>query len=136
MAFQLYRGTAAQIATYNGADGEIVYNKDNRSLHVFDGINAGGFELKNAEAMKQEILSGASTAYDTLKEIEDFITQNQGDVSSLLADMGTKAPKPAVGTPDGQALAWDGTLGTFKNVPVSSGFTRTEVGGNVEFVFS
>lgn len=137
MSFQLYRGTAAQIANYNGADGELVYNKDNRSLHVFDGVNTGGFELKNAEAMKQEILSGASEAYDTLKEIEDYINTNEGSLSSLLADMGTKAPKPAVTTPEGQALAWDGALGAFKNVSVgASGFTRQEVNGNVEFVFS
>ena len=136
MAFQLYRGTAAQVATYNGADGEVVYNTDNRSLHVFDGVNAGGFELKNAEAMKADLLSGASEAYDTLKEIEDYINSNQGSVSTLLADMNTKAPKPAVSTPTGQALAWNAGTGLFENVPVSSGFTRNEVNGNVEFVFA
>ena len=137
MSFQLYRGTAAQIATYNGNDGEVVYNTDNRSLHVFDGINVGGFELKNAEAMKAEILSGASEAYDTLKEIEDFINTNEGNVSSLLADMATKAPRPAVTTPEGQALAWDASINSFKNVTVgATGFTRQEVGGNVEFVFA
>ncbi len=132
MAFQLYRGTSAQVAAYNGADGEVVYNTENKSLHVFDGVLAGGFELKNAEAMKAELLSGATEAYDTLKEIEDYINSNQGSVSTLLADMNTKAPKPSVPTPTGQALTWDGSA--FQNADV--GFTRQEVGGNVEFVFA
>ena len=132
MAFQLYRGTDTQVGAYNGADGELVFNTTNKSLHVFDGTTAGGFELKNAEAMKQELLAGASTAYDTLKEIEDYISSNQGDVSSLLSDMASKAPKPTVPTPAGKALTWDGSA--FQNADV--GFTRQEVGGNVEFVFS
>ena len=135
MAFQLFRGTDAQVANYNGLDGEVVYNMTNKSIHVFDGTTSGGFELKNAEAMKAEILSGASAAYDTLKEIEDYITANQGSMGSLLTDLGAKAPKPSAPTPTGQALSWDGSA--FQNVSVgASGFTRQEVNGNVEFVFA
>lgn len=135
MAFQLFRGTGDKVAAYNGAVGELVYNMDNQSLHIFDGVTAGGFELKNAEAMKAEILSGASTAYDTLKEIEDYINANQGSMGSLLTDLGTKAPKPSAPTPSGQALSWDGSA--FQNVSVgATGFTRQEVDGNVEFVFA
>lgn len=135
MSFQLFRGTSDQVSGYNGADGEIVYNMTNKSIHVFDGVTAGGFELKNAEAMKQELLSGASEAYDTLKEIEDYITANQGSMGSLLTDLATKAPKPSAPTPNGQALSWDGSA--FQNVSVgATGFTRQEVDGNVEFVFA
>jgi len=135
MAFQLYRGTDAQVAAYTGVDGELVYNMTNHSLHINDGVTAGGFEFKNAEAMKQELLSGASEAYDTLKEIEDYINNNEGNVSTLLTDMATKAPKPSSPTPDGQALSWNGSA--FENVSVGvTGFTRQEVDGNVEFVFS
>ena len=135
MAFQLYRGTDAQVAAYTGVDGELVYNMTNHSLHINDGVTAGGFEFKNAEAMKQELLSGASEAYDTLKEIEDYINNNQGNVSTLLSDMATKAPKPSSPTPNGQALSWNGSA--FENVSVgATGFTRQEVDGNVEFVFA
>jgi len=135
MAFQLFRGTDAQVAAYTGMDGELVYNMTNHSLHINDGVTAGGFEFKNAEAMKQELLSGASEAYDTLKEIEDYINNNEGNVSTLLTDMATKAPKPSSPTPDGQALSWNGSA--FENVSVGvTGFTRQEVDGNVEFVFS
>ena len=135
MAFQLFRGTDAQVAAYTGMDGELVYNMTNHSLHINDGVTAGGFEFKNAEAMKQELLSGASEAYDTLKEIEDYINNNEGNVSTLLTDMATKAPKPSSPTPDGQALSWNGSA--FENVSVgATGFTRQEVDGNVEFVFA
>jgi len=132
MAFQLFRGTDAQVAGYNGADGEIVYNMTNKSLHVFDGVTAGGFELKNAEAMKQELLAGASTAYDTLKEIEDYINANEGSMGSLLTDLSTKAPKPAAPSNNGEFLTWDGS--NFANTVL--GMTRTDDGVNTTFTFS
>ena len=132
MAFQLYRGTDAQVSGYNGADGEIVYNMTNKSLHVFDGVTAGGFELKNSEAMKQELLAGASTAYDTLKEIEDYINANEGSMGSLLTDLSTKAPKPAAPSNNGEFLTWDGS--NFANTVL--GMTRTDDGVNTTFTFS
>ena len=87
MAFQLFRGTDAQVAAYTGMDGELVYNMTNHSLHINDGVTAGGFEFKNAEAMKADLLAGASTAYDTLKEIEDYINSNEGNVGTILTNM-------------------------------------------------
>jgi len=89
MAFQLYRGTDAQVAAYTGMDGELVYNMTNHSLHINDGVTAGGFEFKNAEAMKADLLAGASAAYDTLKEIEDYINSNEGNVGTILTNMTT-----------------------------------------------
>jgi len=89
MAFQLFRGTDAQVAAYTGADGELVYNMTNKSLHINDGVTAGGFEFKNAEAMKADLLAGASAAYDTLKEIEDYINSNEGNVGTILTNMTT-----------------------------------------------
>ena len=89
MAFQLFRGTDAQVAGYTGMDGELVYNMTNHSLHINDGVTAGGFEFKNAEAMKQDLLDGASAAYDTLKEIEDYINNNEGNVGTILTNMTT-----------------------------------------------
>ena len=46
---QIRRGTAAQVAAFTGAEGEIVYNSTNDSLHTNDGATAGGFELARAE---------------------------------------------------------------------------------------
>lgn len=87
MAFQLYRGTDAQVQAYTGMDGELVYNMTNHSLHIQDGVTAGGFEFKTAEDMKQELLGGASAAYDTLKEIEDYLSSNDVNVTQLLGDL-------------------------------------------------
>ena len=87
MAFQLFRGSDTQVAAYNGADGELVYNMTNKSLHIYDGVTVGGYEFKNAEAMKQDLLDGASAAYDTLKEIEDYINNNEGNVGTILTNM-------------------------------------------------
>ena len=46
---QIRRGTAAQVAAFTGAEGEIVYNSTNDSLHTNDGSTAGGFELARAD---------------------------------------------------------------------------------------
>jgi len=159
MSFQLFRGTSDQVSGYNGADGEIVYNMTNKSLHVFDGVTVGGYELKNAETIKQELLDGASAAYDTLKEIEDYISSNegsvgtiltnitnlqtqvnqnktdvqtnQGNISSLLTSMSTKADKPASPTGAAEALSWNGSSFQSKNI----GVERRVNGADIEFIF-
>jgi len=159
MSFQLFRGTSDQVSGYNGADGEIVYNMTNKSLHVFDGVTVGGYELKNAETIKQELLDGASAAYDTLKEIEDYINSNegsvgtiltnitnlqtqvnqnktdmqtnQGNISSLLTSMSTKADKPASPTGAAEALSWNGSSFQSKNI----GVERRVNGADIEFIF-
>jgi hypothetical protein len=46
---QIRRGTASQIAAFTGAEGEIVVNTTNDSVHVNDGSTAGGFELARAD---------------------------------------------------------------------------------------
>ena len=46
---QIRRGTAAQVAAFTGAEGEIVYNSTNDSLHTNDGATAGGFELARVD---------------------------------------------------------------------------------------
>ncbi len=46
---QIRRGTAAQVAAFTGAEGEIVYNSTNDSLHTNDGSTAGGFELARVD---------------------------------------------------------------------------------------
>ena len=159
MAFQLFRGNDSQVAAYNGADGELVYNMTNKSLHIYDGVTVGGYEFKNAEAMKQDLLAGASAAYDTLKEIEDYISSNegsvgtiltnitnlqtqvnqnktdvqtnQGNISSLLTSMSTKADKPASPTGAAEALSWNGSAFESKNI----GVERRVNGADIEFIF-
>ncbi len=46
---QIRRGTSSQVAAFTGAEGEIVVNTTNDSVHVNDGSTAGGFELARAD---------------------------------------------------------------------------------------
>jgi hypothetical protein len=46
---QIRRGTSTQVAAFTGAEGEIVVNTTNDSVHVNDGSTAGGFELARAD---------------------------------------------------------------------------------------
>jgi len=58
---QIRRGTAAQVAAFTGAEGEIVYNSTNDSLHTNDGSTAGGFELARADGSNFALTSAIST---------------------------------------------------------------------------
>ena len=46
---QIRRGTSTQVAAFTGAEGEIVVNTTNDSVHVNDGSTAGGFEMARAD---------------------------------------------------------------------------------------
>jgi hypothetical protein len=41
---QRRRGTATQHTSFTGAEGEISVNTTNKSVHVHDGVTAGGVE--------------------------------------------------------------------------------------------
>jgi len=58
---QIRRGTAAQVAAFTGAEGEIVYNSTKDSLHTNDGSTAGGFELARADGSNFALTSAIST---------------------------------------------------------------------------
>ena len=46
---QIRRGTSSQVAAFTGAEGEVVVNTTNDSIHVNDGSTAGGFEMARAD---------------------------------------------------------------------------------------
>jgi hypothetical protein len=81
------------------------------------------------------LLGGASTAYDTLKEIEDYVTNNSdANMTQLLNDLSLKAPTPTASevTGDGEVLGWDGTSFIKKNITVNgSAFTITETANDI-----
>jgi len=56
------------------------------------------------------LLGGASTAYDTLKEIEDYITNSSdANMTQLLNDLSLKVAKPTTSTPADEVLIWNNT---------------------------
>jgi hypothetical protein len=58
---QIRRGTSAQVAAFTGAEGEIVVNTTNDSVHVNDGSTAGGFELARVDGSNWAITNAIST---------------------------------------------------------------------------
>lgn len=81
------------------------------------------------------LLGGASSAYDTLLEIENYITNNSdSNMTQLLSDLALKAPTPTATevTGDGEVLGWDGTNFIKKNITVNgSAFTITETANDI-----
>ena len=58
---QIRRGTSTQVAAFTGAEGEIVVNTTNDSIHVNDGSTAGGFEVARADGSNWAITNAIST---------------------------------------------------------------------------
>ena len=58
---QIRRGTSTQVAAFTGAEGEIVVNTTNDSVHVNDGSTAGGFELARVDGSNWAITNAIST---------------------------------------------------------------------------
>lgn len=48
---QLRRGNIASTQAFTGANGEITINTDTETIHVHDGVTAGGFALQRAQEM-------------------------------------------------------------------------------------
>ncbi len=70
------------------------------NLVVTGSITEGGTPLASKyatpaqlQALETKIVGGASGAYDTLKEIEQYITSNNSQVGGILTTMATKADK-------------------------------------------
>ena len=58
---QIRRGTATQVAAFTGAEGEIVVNTTNDSVHVNDGSTQGGFELARVDGANWNVTNNIST---------------------------------------------------------------------------
>ena len=63
---QLRRGTAAQVASFTGAQGELVVDTTNNRLVLQDGATAGGFPIARlAEVIANTRVSVSDSAYST-----------------------------------------------------------------------
>jgi len=67
---QIRRGTNSQVAAFTGAEGEIVVNTTNDSVHVNDGSTAGGFEMARVDgsnwAITNNVGIGTASPYSAL----------------------------------------------------------------------
>jgi len=84
---QIRRGTSTQVAAFTGAEGEIVVNTTNDSVHVNDGSTAGGFELARADF--NNISASATLTIGTLNTTNLDLTNLE--VTNIKAKDGTAA---------------------------------------------
>lgn len=100
-------------------------------------INQAGFATETfVNTAITNLINGATSAYDTLIEIENAITANDTDIASLLSDLSLKAPKPTSAeiTGDGEFLGWDGSAFEKKSISVSGGaFDIVETNNEIVF---
>ena len=94
---QIRRGTSAQVAAFTGAEGEVVVNTTNDSIHVNDGSTAGGFELARVDGSNWAITNAISTTANiSFGDNDKAIFGSGGDLQiyhdgshSYVSDQGT-----------------------------------------------
>ena len=74
---QIRRGTSTQVAAFTGAEGEIVVNTTNDSVHVNDGSTQGGFELARVAGANWNVTNNISTTGSVTAKNMSLI-QNSG----------------------------------------------------------
>jgi hypothetical protein len=132
---QRRRGTAAQHTSFTGAEGEISVNTTNKSVHVHDGLTAGGIEAARADLDNVSSASVLSAAGLTATATE--LNYTDGVTSPIQTQLNSKAPInnatftgttviPTAdingGTIDGVTIATsDITVGAGKTLDVSAG---------------
>src|ERR1700719_294264 len=95
---QLRRGTSAQVATFTGAQGEVVVDTTNNRAVVHDGATAGGFALAR-RAEKQRAIHGSAdlpvTADDVILNVNvtSPLTITVPAASSRALDACSQAPR-------------------------------------------
>ena len=105
---QRRRGTATQHTSFTGAEGEISVNTTNKSIHVHDGVTAGGIEGARA----------------------DMTNVSDGDLNSRLT--GNTLSSLTITSADINGGTIDGTV-IGGSTPAAGSFTTGSFTGNVSF---
>ena len=124
---QIRRGTAAQVAAFTGAEGEIVYNSTNDSLHTNDGSTAGGFELARADGAN----FSSSVSFTTLSAATFSVSGAATFTGEITANGGISLvdnKKLTFGTGDDLEVYHDGNNSYINDVGTGNIFIR---GANV-----
>ena len=133
---QIRRGTSTQVAAFTGAEGEIVVNTTNDSVHVNDGSTAGGFEMARADlnnvsdtdlnaaltgntvsALTITTLTLGATAITATGAELNFV---DGVTSAIQTQIDTKAPLASptfTGTVSADGLTVDGNVSVVSALP-------------------
>ena len=132
------RGTAAEHASFTGANGEVTFDTTRKTLVVHDGVTAGGYRLAkftdvnaaNLSAVSTHILPSANVAYDLGSPELAFrdIYLSGGTITlggaTIKSDANSGAvlliPNQTTGAPSPRALVIT-SAGTIKTVDTANG---------------
>ena len=116
---QIRRGSDSQVSAFTGAEGEIVVNTTNDSIHVNDGSTAGGFELARADLnnVSDTDLNAALTGNTVSALTVTSLTSSGIDVTGTVTADGL--------TVDGTTLFLDGTFTTGSTPTITLGDSST-----------
>lgn len=119
---RLRRGNAATTALFVGADSEVTVNSDNHSIHVHDGLSAGGFELARVD------LTNVDDSVFAAKAAAAGISGGGGGGGGG----GSGAPETA----NYLVVSNDPTLTNDRRLQAGAGIVTVDGGANASFVIS
>ena len=143
---QRRRGTAAQHSSFTGAEGEISVNTTNKSVHVHDGLTAGGIEAARADlanvsdADLNTALSGNTLASLTITSADINGGTIDGTViggsipaaiSGTTGQFGTSLNVDGTITSDGLTVDASGTPASFNRTDGNSALLELKTSGSV-----
>lgn len=98
-AVQRRRGTTIEHLSFTGLEGEITVNTSKETIHVHDGVTAGGFEILRADAANY---SGAEINNFRSQGIDDNVSNSTAQL--ILADGGILIGSPTGGVQGANSL--------------------------------
>lgn len=121
--FKPRRGSANQVAAFVGEANEVILNTTTNTLHVMDGLTAGGFPLARADKVAQKdaeqdaaISAAKSSADEKVATVNGLTPDSNGNVDVGGMPLGTLFPYTGKDVPAGTLRA-DGT--TYTNMRAS-----------------
>lgn len=119
---RIRRGTSTEHSAFTGADSEITANTTNKSIHIHDGITAGGYEIARAD------LNNVSDADFLSKSIAAGVQGGAGGSAVATISNASQTNPVVITTVDSHGFV-DGTL-----VQVTDVAGMTQLNGNAYYV--
>ena len=78
-------GTATEISTYKGKQGQIVINTDDNSIHVMDGVNNGGHKVKTVDMDYTDLATESKNVIGAINEVFQFANDTVNNMQEAYA---------------------------------------------------
>ena len=100
ITMQQVRGSSESISTYVGSSGQIVVNTDDNTVHVMDGVNAGGTKLARVEELENKANISDLENLATKEEVDEKISNIASEIEVEILDALNKKVDDIVLTDD------------------------------------